>query len=195
MSDAVQALRTEEVRPSDVGVDMLTLSGHKIYGPKGIGAIFIDKSVEIVPLVFGGGQESGMRGGTENVPGIIGLGRAADILRAEQEKDREKVSRLQARFFEGISGVDVFGNIGKLMPGICYVSVFGEKGDITALKMDSAGIAVSSGSACDAGTRKSSSVLREAGVGNAFRDGGIRVSFGRFSEERDIDAVVAELQR
>lgn len=196
MSDAVQAMRTEQVSPADVGVDILSISGHKIYGPKGAGALYVREGVELTPLVAGGGHESGLRGGTENVPGIVGLGRAADILTKERADDRARVSRLHSRLVAGLreSGkVTVFGDPGRSVPGICYFAVAGESGEVLILKLDSSGLAVSSGSACDSGTRKTATILREICSGPAARQGGVRVSFGRFSTERDIDELLAVL--
>lgn len=190
MSDAVQAMRTEEVRPAEEGVDILTLSGHKIYGPKGIGVLYAGAGVDLAPQVVGGGQERGLRGGTENVPGIVGIGRASDILTKERQADRGRVARLHARLADGLRalrGVTVIGDAGRTVPGICYFSVAGESGDVLTLKLDAAGIAASSGSACDSGTRKSTVVLQAVRSGQAMKRGGVRVSFGRFSAERDID--------
>ncbi|MEA3249220.1 MAG: cysteine desulfurase family protein [Patescibacteria group bacterium] len=196
MSDAVQALRTEQVRPSDTGVDLLSLSGHKMYGPKGVGALYVREGVELAPLLMGGGQEAGLRGGTENVPGIVALGRAADILRKEREKDRAHVGKLHARLVAGLresDGVTVFGDSARSVPGIIYFMSSEETGDVLTLKLDSAGIAVSSGSACDSGTSKTSFVLQEIYSGPAAKQGGVRVSFGRFSTDEDIRCLIEAL--
>lgn len=196
MSDAVQALRTEDVFPAETGVDLLTLSGHKIYGPKGSGALYVRRGVELAPLISGGGQESGLRGGTENVSGIVGLGRAADILAKERGRDRGCAAGLHARLLDGLRGrrgVTVFGDPARSVPGICYFAVAGESGDILALKLDRSGFAVSSGSACDSGTRKTATVLKELHFGEAAKHGGVRVSVGRFSTERDIDEFLGAL--
>ncbi len=197
MSDAVQALRTEDVRPADVGVDLMSLSGHKAYGPKGIGALYIGPGVGLSPVVSGGGQESGLRGGTENVPGIIGLGRAADILLKERSRDREHVAGLHARLLAGLrqnSRVTVHGDPATSIPGICFLSHAAESGDVLTLKLDASGLAVSSGSACEAGARKSSAALERILPGAAAKRGGLRVSFGRFSMDKEIDRFLAALR-
>jgi len=189
MSDAVQALRTEDVRPAEAGVDLLSLSGHKIYGPKGVGALYVREGMELAPLVVGGGQESGLRGGTENVPGIIGLGRAAAILSVDRGKDRGHAARLQAALIAGLrtlGRITIFGDPSRSVPGILYFAAAGEQGDVLALKLDAAGVAVSSGSACEAGTRKAASVLQEICSGPSAKNGGVRVSMGRSSSDEDI---------
>jgi len=197
MSDAVQALRTEDVRPAEAGVDLLSLSGHKIYGPKGIGALYVREGVELAPLIVGGGQESGWRGGTENVPGIIGLGRAAAILAADRDKDRGHAARLQTELVAGLRPlrqITIFGEPSRSVPGILYFAAAGESGDILALKLDAAGVSVSSGSACEAGTRRTASILQEICPGPAARQGGVRVSVGRFTMESDIECFLEILQ-
>lgn len=189
MSDAVQAVRTEEVRPAEAGVDLLTLSGHKMYGPKGVGALYVRKGVGLSPLTVGGGQESGLRGGTENVPGIVGLGLAAEYLLAEREADRTHAEGLMARLLDGLDsvpGIAVTGEPERIVPGIAYLTCR-EAGDVLVLKLDAVGVAVSSGSACDAGKRRSAGATKRLG-GN-----GLRVSFGRGTDAADIDAFLEAL--
>ncbi len=198
MSDAVQALRTEEIHPMEAGIDILTLSGHKLYGPKGVGALYVRQGIEIAPLIMGGEHESGLRAGTENVQGIIGLGKAAEILQQERLADREKLVRLSRRLREGIratKNLTPVGDANKTLPGILYASSAKEEGDILTIKLDAAGIAASSGSACDAGTRKTASILQEIRTGQSARRGGIRLSFGRFTAEADIEQVLSVLKQ
>jgi cysteine desulfurase len=196
MSDAVQAMRTEEVRPLEAGIDILTLSGHKMYGPKGVGALWVRSGIELAPLISGGGQESGFRGGTENVSGIAGLGRAAEIMIKRRRDDRNRIVELTERLRSGIAGIRGFSLIGEescVAPGFVYAVSGREDGDRLTLKLDCAGIAVSSGSACDSGTRKTSAVLAELSVSQRLQRGGIRISLGRFTAQSEIEKILAEL--
>ncbi|MBU1028691.1 cysteine desulfurase [Patescibacteria group bacterium] len=193
MSDAVQALRTESVKPREFGVDILTLSGHKIYGPRGVGAVYIRSDLELAPLIIGGEQEAGWRAGTENVAGIVGLGQAATNLLAERSVDRAKVVDLTQRLRTGLreqSELVVIGDTARSVPGILYVASTKLSGEILTLKLDAAGIAVSSGSACDAGTRKSASVLQEICSSQIARHGGLRLSLGRFNTQKEVQSVL-----
>ncbi|MFH2063055.1 MAG: cysteine desulfurase family protein [bacterium] len=198
MSDAVQAMRTEDVRPKEVGIDLLTLSGHKIYAPKGTGAIYVRRGIELRPLVSGGGQEGGLRGGTENLPGIVGLGQAAELLADRRAVDRALVvgltSRLRSALRE-VPGLTVYGDREKSVPGILFFSTESLSGDELALRLDLEGLAVSTGSACEAGHRRTSPVIESICSGRAMRHGGVRVSVGRFSVEDDIDRLADAVGR
>ncbi|MFH1046989.1 MAG: cysteine desulfurase family protein [Patescibacteria group bacterium] len=197
MSDAVQALRTEDVQPNESGVDILTMSSHKIYGPKGCGALYVRTGVELAPLLTGGEQEDGLRAGTENLLGIIGLGRAAELLAVERTVDRTMILELSRQLRDGlrsISNLDVMGDETQTTPGILYVTSRRDSGDVLTVKLDVAGVAVSSGAACDAGTRKTDAVLREIGSGQAAKRGGIRISLGRFTTVEDIATVIRVLK-
>ena len=193
-SDAVQAIATLPVDPAAVGVDLLSLSGHKLYGPKGIGALYLKRGLSLPSLITGGGQESGRRSGTENVPGIIGLGRAAEILVLEREADRRKgdelklrlAAELRKRGYNLLSPEDA-------VPTIVYAVSQKEDGDTLALKLDVAGLSVSSGAACDSGKRTASPVLLAAFGEKIALRGGFRASFGRFTTEADIDALLNAL--
>jgi cysteine desulfurase len=198
MSDAVQALRTEDVAPVTAHIDLLSLSSHKIYGPKGIGALYVRSGLDLAPLMTGGGQEGGLRPGTENVPGIVGLGRAAELLLSERAADRQKIASLSSDFRLFLSarpGLVVVGTPENCAPGIIYTLSQKESGDVLALKLDAAGLAVSSGSACDAGTRKTTSVLQELGLGQKSRRGGVRFSFGRFTTDDELRSAMDIVQR
>ncbi|OGM00795.1 hypothetical protein A2480_01165 [Candidatus Uhrbacteria bacterium RIFOXYC2_FULL_47_19] len=189
MTDAVQALRTEDVQPRDASVDLMTLSGHKIYATKGVGALYVRRGVDLSSVVAGGGQESGRRGGTENLPGIIGLGVAAELLRAERQIDRKLIESLTTKLrssLREIRGLTVYGDPSKTVPGIIFFVVNGVDGGTIALKLDSSGFAVSTGSACDAGQHKISPTLESICSGQALRYGGVRVSIGRFTTEAEV---------
>jgi cysteine desulfurase len=193
MSDAVQAMRTEDVQPRKVGVDILTLSGHKMYGPRGIGAIYVRRGVQLAPILTGGRQESGLRAGTENAAGIIGLGRAAELLMTERPADRKKVINLTQELRVGLnqlSSLSIISPVVESTPGIIYVVSDREEGDVFALKLDAAGIAASSGSACDIGTRKTASILQEICSPRIAKRGGVRLSLGKFSTSADVQTTV-----
>ncbi|MBI4457807.1 cysteine desulfurase [Candidatus Uhrbacteria bacterium] len=195
--DAVQAMSTQPVLPRQHGIDALSLSAHKMYGPKGVGALYLKRGTPFAPLITGGGQESGRRSGTENVAGIVGLGRAADLLLVERETDRERTAALRAglvRELRAISGLEVFGDDGRQLPGTVFVSGR-ENGDVMAMKFDVAGMAVSAGSACDAGSRKNSSALAALPDRKFFEKGGIRISFGRFTTEQEIRTLAAQTKK
>jgi cysteine desulfurase len=193
-SDAVQAMRTEDVRPMDTGVDIMTISAHKMYGPKGAGALWMRNGVGFVPTIVGGGQESARRSGTENLPAIVGFGAAASILVDERVEDHAHALTLRKRFTEGLKGmskpVRILGSDASVVPGIVYVLTGKINGDTLAVMMDAAGAAVSSGSACDAGIRGTASAVG-AVLGNGTN--GIRFSFGRGTTEADIDATLEAL--
>lgn len=199
LCDAVQAARTISVLPNAIKADVLTVSGHKIYGPRGIGAIFMKKNARVAPLIPGGGQESGMRGGTENFTGIVGLGRAAEILKSERDKDAVHVRKLRQILAEGLRSFGPKARVlspeeGGAVPGILFAHFPGNDSESLALKMDVGGVAISTGSACDSGTRKSSSMIRVVYGDRVAGDGGLRFSFGRFTEESDIERVLSVLK-
>ncbi|MEK9152245.1 MAG: cysteine desulfurase family protein [Patescibacteria group bacterium] len=194
--DAVQAMSTQSVLPRRLGIDALSLSAHKMYGPKGVGALYLKRGTPFAPLITGGGQEAGRRSGTENVAGITGLGRAAEILIVDRAAENERTARLRRALVDGlraIRGVEVFGKDADSLPGTAFLSGR-ENGDVLALKLDVKGIAASAGSACDAGNRKKSSALA-ALPDHRFADrGGVRLSFGRFTRHEEISAVITALR-
>lgn len=196
-SDAVQALPALPVRPWEVGVDLLSVSAHKACGPKGVGALIRAHGVAAEPLYGGGGQEDGMRSGTENVAGIVGFGAAADALAARREDDAARVSALRARLVDAlrtrVPAASVVGNAATTLPGIAFVVLRGVPGDRAAMLLDVAGFAVSAGSACDAGARKPSSVLAAALGATAAAHGGVRISLGRFTTEEEVDALATAI--
>lgn len=197
--DAVQAVAVFPVRPREAGIDLMTLSGHKMYGPKGIGALIRPSGATIEPLAAGGGQEDGLRNGTENVGGIVGFGRAARLLTDEREEGIARVAALRTFLRREISTrvprAEFFGDDGKTAPGIAFIALPGVPGDRLALALDAAGIAVSAGSACDSGKRRRSHVLTAVMGERRAAHGGVRVSFGRSTNEGDLRAFVEALER
>ena len=192
--DAVQAAAWLPIDVRAAGVDALSLSAHKLGGPKGVGALYLRRGAPCEPLLVGGGQEEGRRSGTENHAGIVALGAAAALAAKEGPAEAERLRGLRRRLVDGLAALKGFTVIGpageQAAPHIVYFRSDRFDGETLVLKLDAAGIAVSSGSACDAGSRKTSSVLKAVlGDGQAAR-GGVRVSFGRTTTEADIERLL-----
>lgn len=198
-TDAVQAAGKIALDVKDLGVDLLSLSGHKFYGPKGVGVLFVREGVSVGPLIHGGHQEQGLRAGTYNNQAIIGLGKAAELARAgvDTEGYIARIARLRDRLKEGILAgipdVHVNGHPTDILPGTLNTSFSGAEGESILLYLDMEGIAVSTGSACATGSLEPSYVLMETGVGAELAHGSIRFSLGAYSTEEDIDHVITVL--
>lgn len=195
-TDAVQSVGHLPTRVNELNVDMLSLSGHKLYGPKGVGALYIRRGVRITPQIFGGGHERGMRSGTENVPGIVGLGRAAELALAEMASEAVRQANLRDRLLDGlitrIPDAFVTGHRRQRLPNNASVIVKYIEGEAQLLRLDAVGIAASSGSACTSGSLDPSHVLLAMGVPVAFAHGSIRFSLGRGTTEEQIDYVLEQ---
>ncbi len=193
------ATQSAGILPLDVGVlraDMLSLSAHKRYGPKGAGALYLRTGVRIDPLVHGGSQERGVRGGTENTPGIVGLGEAARIAMEGMEEEALRTARLRDRLWAGLEsagGVHLNGHPTDRLPGIVSVSFEGIDSESLLLALDLEGVAASSGSACTAGTVEPSHVIAAIGVEARLAGGTLRFSLGRWTTEDEIDRVLGLL--
>jgi cysteine desulfurase len=196
-TDAVQALGKIPVDVKDLGVDFLSLSGHKVYGPKGVGALYIKKGTPFCPLIRGGHQEQGRRAGTENTLGIIGFGAAVDMLRQEIEPEAKRLLELKMRLRKGIEGripdVRVNGHQDDCLPGTLNVSFAGAEGEAILLYLDLEGIGVSTGSACSSGSLDPSHVLLATGLEAEQAHGSIRFSLGRENTQEDVDYVLEKL--
>jgi cysteine desulfurase len=198
-TDAVQTVGKIPVDVAELGVDLLSLSAHKIYGPKGTGALYVRRDVMIAPLLFGGSQESKRRPGTENVTGIVGLGKAAELCRnemgAETRRLGEMRDRLQKKIGELIPGTRINGDIPQRMAGTLNISIPGCDGGVLVALLDGAGLALSSGSACSAKSRAPSPVLLAMGRSEDEAVEGLRISLGRFSMDSDLEKLLAELPK
>jgi cysteine desulfurase len=175
------------------GADLLALSGHKFHGPKGTGLLMIRRGVRLKPFMLGGSQERGRRGGTENVPGIVGLGKAAELALArlpEMERVRELRDTLEARLLEAIPGVRVHGRATERLPNTSLVGFAGLEGEALQLKLAEQGICVSTGSACSTGMREPSHVLRAMRVPDAYARGTVRFSLGLETTHEDMGRVL-----
>lgn len=195
-TDAVQAVNYLQCDVNDLGADLLTLSSHKIYGPKGIGALYIRKGTKIKPLIFGGGQEQGMRSGTENVSSIVGFAEAIK----EVKKNRAKantIKRLRDKLIKGILK-DIpcsilNGSKDKRLANNVNVSFKGAEGESIVISLDQKGIAASTGSACSSKSLEPSHVLLALGLSHEEAHGSLRVTLGRYTKESDVNYLLKVL--
>lgn len=188
-TDAVQALGKIPVDFDALGVDLMTLSSHKIYGPKGCGALVFNKTAKLKPMQLGGGQEQGLRAGTENVPAIVGFGKAAELAGielAQRTIHQKKLKAMLEKSLKSIPGVHIFAENAKRLPNTVQFSIQGMDGEMLLMQLDQKGIAVSSGSACASGGGKPSPVLAAMGIPAELAKSAIRVSLGKTNTEAEI---------
>ncbi|MBP7528277.1 MAG: cysteine desulfurase NifS [Syntrophorhabdaceae bacterium] len=196
-TDAVQAVGKIPITMKSNSIDMLSLSGHKLHAPKGIGVLYVRKGTRFSPFLIGGHQEKGRRGGTENVPSIIALGKACELAGGNMEKENTHVrslrDRLEAELLRAIPQSKVNGTIEKRLPNTTNISFEFIEGESILLLMDQYGICASSGSACTSGSLQPSHVLRAMGVPYTMAHGSIRFSLSVYNTAEDIDLVIREL--
>ncbi|OGC04220.1 cysteine desulfurase NifS [candidate division WOR-1 bacterium RIFOXYA12_FULL_43_27] len=196
-TDAVQSFGHLPINVDKLGIDLLSLSGHKFYGPKGIGALYIKKGTRMVPFLHGGGQERNRRASTENVPGIVGMGIASEIvhLNLTDEINRETVLRdkLINAILKNIPDTILNGHPTERLPNNANFSIKYIEGESILLNLDMLGIAGSSGSACTSGSLDPSHVLLSIGLPHEIAHGSLRLTLGRFTEEKEIDYVIENL--
>jgi len=194
-TDAVQSVGKVPVNVDSFNVDLLSLSSHKIYGPKGVGALYVRRGTRILPLFQGGHHERRRRAGTENVPGVVGLGRACELAAENMDEEAGKLlalmDRLQSGLERKVEDVLLNGHPTKRLPNTLNMSFAGVEGESLLLNLDMEGIAVSTGSACTSGTLEPSHVLSAMGVDPQLAQGSLRFSLGRENTEEDIDYVLA----
>lgn len=197
--DAVQSFGKLEVEPEEWNADLVSISAHKIYGPKGAGALYIKRSTRLSPLFYGGKQERGLRPGTENVPAIAGFGKACEIVCGTKKewhiKYKKLMDRLSGRIFSEIKGAHLNGHPEERIPTTLNVSFDGVEGESIVMNLDLHGIAVSTGSACNAGAIEPSHVLLAMGLSEEQAEASVRFSIGRFNTEEDIDYTVDILKK
>ncbi len=195
--DAVQGFGKARIYPKKMNIDMLSVSGHKIHGPKGVGFLYVDSHVKLKPIVFGGGQQGGMRSGTENVPGIAGIAKAAQIMYANYDQDMEKLYNLKKCFIEGVKKIDqVIVNGPDCMDGaphIVSVSFSGVRSEVLLHSLEDKGIYVSAGSACSAHKPQPSATLMAMGVPKDLLSSTIRFSFSVFTTMEEINYTLETL--
>ena len=196
-TDAVQAAGKTPVDVEAIGCDLLSMSGHKIYAPKGIGALYVRRGVRLHAQNIGGRQERGVRGGTESVPNIVALGKACEIAADDLKETATRLSGLRDRFeqgvFERIDDVTRNGDIDHRLPNISNLSFSRIEGEGLLINLDMQGVAVSTGSACSSGSLEPSPVIRALGRNDELARGAIRFSFGRFNNDDDVDCVLEAL--
>ena len=193
MSDATQAAGKHLMHPRDVGVDMMALSSHKMYGPKGMGILYVRRGVELHPLITGGGQQKGRRSGTLNVPAIVGMAKAVEILAQEGMEESHRLEHLrnaiERQLVERIDGVTVHGGAAERLPHISNVGIRGVYSEDLLLAL-STKVALSAGSACNAAEVRPSHVLKAMGLSDEEALSSIRISVGRFTTEEQINQAV-----
>jgi len=197
-TDAVQGAGKLSLNVDELGVDLLSLSGHKIYGPKGVGALYVRRGVELEPLIAGGGQERQRRSGTENVASIAGMGEALALAEAERPATRERMQNFSQRLIQGVAeripNSTFNGSVSESrVPEIANFSFPGVEGEPILLGLDFKGIAASSGSACSSASLEPSHVLLAMGVSPELAVGSVRISMGRDTTETDVDDVLQSL--
>ena len=197
-TDAVQAVGGFRLDVKDMNIDAMSISGHKIHAPKGIGALYVRKGIKIDNLIVGGHQERGKRGGTLNVPSIVGFGRAIETTTANYSVNNKKVRLLSEYFiskiYKEIPHININGHLHQKLPGIVSVSFNLIDGEALAVMLDLEGIAVSTGSACSSGSTEASHVLKAIGLSSEDAKGTVRFSFGVDNSKEEIDFVIDKLK-
>lgn len=196
-TDAVQAVGHVPIDVEKLQIDLLSMSGHKLGAPKGIGAIYIRKGTRISPLIFGGAQEKKLRAGTENIAGIVGLGKAAELAVAEMEETTKKLTALRDKLIHGIlesiPDSRLNGHPTDRLPGNCNISFSYIEGESLLLLLDALGIAASSGSACTSGSLDPSHVLMAIGLPHEIAHGSLRLTIDRENTEEQVDFILEKL--
>lgn len=198
-TDAVQAVEKVPVKVSDLEVDLLSMSAHKIHGPQGVGALYVRKGIELSPLLVGGSQERRRRAGTENVGAIVGFGRAAELARQDAVLESSRVSMLRDRFeqqiLERISYARVNGSREHRVPNTTNIGFEGVEGDSLLMALDLEGVAASLGAACSSGSLEPSHVLRAMHLPETVLRGSLRFSLSKFNTQEEVDRAVEKVCR
>ena len=196
-TDAVQAAGKMKLDVKELGADLLTVSGHKLYGPKGVGALFVKRGVRLTPLIHGGHHERNRRGGTENVAGIVGFAKACDIAMLDMEEETAHLKKLRDRLEEGLLETVPYtklnGDKENRIPNTTNISFEFIEGEGLLLSLDMLGVATSSGSACTSGSLEPSHVLLAMGLTHEMSHGSVRFSLGRSNTEADVDLILKEM--
>ena len=196
-TDAVQACGNIPIDVKRLGIDALSLSGHKIYGPKGIGALYVRNGIEFEKLIEGGHQEKNKRAGTENVAGIVGLGKACELANRQLKENMQHLKSLRDYFLsqveEKIKDIKLNGSIENRLPGNANLSFPGVDGEALLLNLDAKGICASAGSACSSGSSKPSHVLSSIGLSKELANSSLRITFGEENTKEDVDYLVENL--
>ena len=198
-TDAVQAVGKIPIDVKKLGVDLLSISSHKINGPKGIGALYIRKGIDIIPIILGGGQEHGLRSGTENVANIVGFGKACELAKLNLSDNISFMKKLRddlvAKIIKEIPGVILNGHAENRLPHNAHFTFLGVAGEDLIIKLDEYNIAASTGSACSVHTQKASHVLQAMGFSHEQITGSLRLTLGLFNNQQQIDETVNILKK
>ena len=196
-TDAVQGFGKYRIWPKRMGIDLLTASGHKIHGPKGVGFLYVDSRIKIRPIMFGGGQQKDLRSGTENVPGIAGLGLASEMIYRDLDRKTETMRQLKAHFLDGLSKIEhtkVHGFTDEnSAPHIVSAGFAGVRSEVLLHALEDKGICVSSGSACASNHPAVSGVLKGIGASREYLDSTLRFSMSEFTTKEEIDYTLETL--
>jgi cysteine desulfurase len=196
-TDAVQTFGHLPLTVDELNIDLLSASAHKLYGPKGMGLLYIRKGTRITPLVHGGDQESGRRASTQNVPGIVGFGKAVELAAATLHEEEVRLTSLRDRFIQGIferlDGIRLNGHPARRLPNNINLSVESIEGEGMILSLDMMGIACSTGSACSSSSLEPSHCLLAIGLPHELSHGSLRFSLGKYTKKGDIDTVLEAL--
>ncbi len=198
--DAVQGFGKAKIYPKKMNIDLMSVSGHKIHGPKGVGFLYVNEKVKIQPIVYGGGQQQNLRSGTENVPGVAGLAKAAEMMYAHMDEDVNQLYRLKNMFIDGVKqldGIQVNGLLGGstegTAPHIVSVSFAGVRSEVLLHALEDKGIYVSAGSACSAHKPQPSATLKAMGIDKDLLSSTIRFSFSVFTTEEEINYTLQQM--
>ena len=192
-TDAVQAFGKVQIDVKKLNIDLMSLSSHKIYGPKGVGALYVRKGIKLKPLFRGGGHEGNLRSGTENVPGIVGFAKAAQIAVEEMEKDNKTLIQMRNKLIDGLLSIPntrLNGNPENRLPNNINVSFDFIEGEGLVLHLDSKGICASTGSACSSNKLEPSHILTAIGLKPEQAHGSLRLTLGRFNNMKEVDYVL-----
>ena len=198
--DAVQGFGKAKIYPKKMNIDLMSVSGHKIHGPKGVGFLYVNEKVKIQPIVYGGGQQQNLRSGTENVPGVAGLAKAAEMMYAHMDEDVNQLYRLKNMFIDGVKqldGIQVNGLLGGstegTAPHIVSVSFAGVRSEVLLHALEDKGIYVSAGSACSAHKPQPSATLKAMGIDKDLLSSTIRFSFSVFTTQEEINYTLQQM--
>lgn len=196
-TDAVQAVGTLKIDVKELNIDALSMSGHKFYGPKGVGALYVRNGINFEKYISGGHQERNKRAGTENVPGIVGMGKAIELAYRDLEEHNKKIKELRdyyvSQVIEKIPYVKVNGSMEKRLPGNSNISFRFIEGESLLLNLDLKGISASSGSACTSGSLDPSHVLLSIGLPHEIAHGSLRISIGKYNTKEEVDYLIENL--
>ncbi|HEX3568919.1 MAG TPA: cysteine desulfurase family protein [Candidatus Saccharimonadales bacterium] len=198
-TDACQAAAYLDLHAARLGVDLMTINAGKIYGPKQCGALFVGAHVQLMPDIVGGGQERGLRSGTENVAGIVGLATALDLVQERRHDESERLQALQQLFLaelvQALPGVHINGSLKHRLPNNVHITIPGQDNERLLMQLDEAGIQCAAGSACSASNEEPSHVLRAMGISDELAQASLRITMGRQTDEAAVRATVVALKR